>query len=303
MLAGAAVGLVASAFVARALLRGWSAAGPVLASASYEWLLAGFGLAALAMTWMAWCWHLPLELLGAPVAPRTSMGWYFVGELGKYVPGGIWPVVGRAELARRGGVPRPCAYLSVGLSLVALYVAGALVAACLLPFAVAGGGGAGPWVLALLSLPIGMAALHPRVLGPALARARRLSRREIAVAVPRWGSSVSLVGSYAPCWLLVALSTWSIAHAVAPGAPFARVGFAAVLSWLAGFLAVPVPAGVGVREAVLVATSGLPAEVAVLVAIASRVVFVGADVLGAVVAGGAGWRRLAPVRPGTTTPR
>ena len=32
--------------------------------------------------------------------------------------------------------------------------------------------------------------------------------------------------------------------------------FATVLSWTAGFLAVPVPAGAGIREAVLTASSG-----------------------------------------------
>ena len=34
-----------------------------------------------------------------------SIGWYFAGELGKYLPGGIWPVFGRGQLAyRRGGI-------------------------------------------------------------------------------------------------------------------------------------------------------------------------------------------------------
>ena len=66
---------------------------------------------------------------GAPAPWRRGLGWFFVGQLGKYVPGGIWPIVGQAELAARDGVTRSTAYRSTALSMVATLLGAAAVAA------------------------------------------------------------------------------------------------------------------------------------------------------------------------------
>ena len=113
------------------------------------------------------------RLLGTPVARGRMLAWYFVGELGKYLPGGVWPVLGRGELARRGGVAPARAYASVALSLVTLYLAAMLVAVGLLPFSLGGrwSGADGP--AAAPPAPVGLGALHPKVLGPVLDLVRR----------------------------------------------------------------------------------------------------------------------------------
>ena len=73
-------------------------------------------------------------------------------------------MLGRGELARRGGVPRHRAYPSVGLSLAALYLAALGTASLLVPLDLAKQAES-PAALALLALlPLGLAALHPRVL-------------------------------------------------------------------------------------------------------------------------------------------
>jgi hypothetical protein len=66
-------------------------------------------------------WGVVLRLLGAAVSTGEAVRWFFVGEIAKYVPVGIGGVVGRAEVAVRGGVSRRVAYRSVVLSLVAFY--------------------------------------------------------------------------------------------------------------------------------------------------------------------------------------
>jgi uncharacterized membrane protein YbhN (UPF0104 family) len=243
-----------------------------------------------------------LALLDAHVPRGRVIAWYFVGELGKYLPGGVWPVVGRGELARRGGVPRSRAYASVGLSLASLYLAAALVALVLLPFSLAGGGELGPELLLLLLLPAGLAALHPKVIEPLLGLARRLTKRDLEIPVPRWGRTVSTIVRYVPAWLLVAGATWAVSEAVGSDAPVARIAFAAVLSWIAGFAAVPVPAGAGVREAVFIAASGMDHGLGATVAVATRVLFIIADGGGAGVAAPFLRRRGAP-EPEVAAPR
>jgi uncharacterized membrane protein YbhN (UPF0104 family) len=232
------------------------------------------------MTWIAACWRQALALSGPPPGLWRTIAWYYAGEMGKYVPGGVWPVLGRGELARRGGVPRTRAYPSVGLSLATLYLAALAVAVVLVPLDLANQSES-PAALALLALlPLGIAVLHPRVLGWARALAARFTRSGADVVIPPWSATIRLVAIYVPAWLFIWGATWCAARALLPDPPVLRIGIATTLSWVAGFVAVPVPAGAGIREAVFVASAGMSSGVAATVAVASRLVFLLVDVGG-----------------------
>ncbi|MCU1351113.1 MAG: hypothetical protein JWM05_322 [Acidimicrobiales bacterium] len=289
---GLLLGGAATFFVVHTLVGSWSEVRAALQGASWRWLVLGFALAAGGMASVAWGWRSVFRLLGVDVPAGRTIAWYFVGELGKYLPGGVWPVLGRGELARRGGVPRGRAYASVGLSLLVLYLAATFVAVGLLPFALSGGGFS-PWMLFLLALPAGLVVLHHGVLERLLGLARRLTGRELPLEVPSWRQSVAVVVRYIPSWLMIGGATWAVARSLTPDASFARVMFAATLSWLAGFLAVPVPAGAGIREAVLVAASGLPGGIAAATAVGVRLMFVAVDGIGAAISAPIAGRRRA----------
>ena len=122
---GGAIGLVCVAFVVSRMAAQWDEVRDEVADAEVGWLVLALVMAVAGMTWIAACWRRAIGLLGHETGRRRTVAWYFAGEIGKYVPGGVWPVLGRGELARRGGVPRSRAYPSVGLSLVALYLGGA----------------------------------------------------------------------------------------------------------------------------------------------------------------------------------
>ena len=278
---GAVIGVVAIAFVTRALVSEWSRVRDALADASVPWLVAGLLLAAAAMVSIALGWLATLRLLGDERPVGRVVAWYFVGELGKYLPGGVWPVVGRAELARRGGIPRSRAYAGVALSLAVLYLAGMFVAVGFLPFALTGGSRLSPWMLFLLALPLGLLALNDRVLERFAAWVRRVTGRQLPLDIPEWRHSTALVLRYLPSWFLIGGATYAVARSLTPEVSFPRVMFAAVLSWVAGFLAVPVPAGAGVREAVFLAFAGLPAPLAATTAVATRLLFILVDTAGA----------------------
>ncbi len=87
-----------------------------------------------------------------------------------------------------------------------------------------------------------------------------------------------------PAWLAIGGATWAVARSLDPSAGLIEVGTAATLSWLVGFVLVPVPGGVGVREAAFVAAAGsLDPGIAAAVAVAARVIFVAVDAIGAVI--------------------
>jgi uncharacterized membrane protein YbhN (UPF0104 family) len=280
---GLVLGIVAVGFVVRSLVRDWPEVSDEIGDASIGWLVAASVLATLGMTSIGWGWRHVMVTLGTAVPRRRAVPWYFVGELGKYVPGGVWPVLGRGELARRGGVPKGRAFTSVALSLGMLYLAAMFVAAAFLPFALSDGSGLSPWMLFLVALPIGVVLLHHDVLEWLLARATRVTKRSVDVAIPRWGESLRLVARFIPTWLFIGGATYAVARSISSDVDFVQMMFASILSWVVGFLAVPVPSGAGIRETVLYAAAGVPKSVAITTAVGARIIFVIVDVAGAAI--------------------
>jgi glycosyltransferase 2 family protein len=291
-LVGLVLAVVCLGFVAATLVSQWSEVRDRIADAAPGWLVLAVLCAAAAMTWIAWCWEDALGLLGHRPGRRRVIAWYYSGEIGKYVPGVVWPVVGRGELARRGGVPASRAYPSVALSLATFYLAGLAVAAVLVPLDLAQQAESPAALALLLLLPLGLAALHPAVLGRARRVVVRLSGRGGDVPLPEWRATAAVILRYVPAWLFIWAATWLVARALVPDPPILRIGIATTLSWAAGFAAVPVPAGAGIREAVFVASSGMAGGVGATVAVASRLAFVLVDAGGLVLT--SRWHRASP---------
>lgn len=283
---GLALSVAGAAFVVRAIAVRWDEVGDAVAGLSAGWLLGALGCAAAGMTLIAARWRASVRLAGGDLEPAETVAVYFRGEIAKYVPGGVWAVVGRAELARRRGLPWRVAYASVTLSLVALYAGAAATAAVLAPFVL----GFPAWGWALWAVGgLGLAGL---TLGGGAARAVERSRLARRLPLPRPDRLARLMLGYVPAWLLVGTATWCAARALAPAAPFGRVLFATALAWLAGFLALPAPGGIGVREAVFVAVAGpLAGGVTAAAAVLARLLFMVTDAVGALVASAAPrWR-------------
>lgn len=275
--AGLLVGVAGVVFVVRTLASRSDEVADAWSTLEAPRLVVSVALGVAAMWWIGRIWA---GLLGnGPLPARRTMAWYFTGQLGKYVPGGIWPVVGRSEMAVRGGVPRPAAYSATTLSMATTYLAAAFT------------GGIGSllsWTYPLL----GTAAVTGTVAAVVLVGAsgvRHIAARVLARfgTLPSSATLARLALAHLPTWVLVSLATQVTASAFGADIGWAHMLCAASLSWLAGFVVVGVPGGIGVREAafcVLVSPS-VPAGLAVSVALAARVVFVVVDLTAAVVAG------------------
>ena len=276
---GVAVGVAGIAFVVRTLVTRWTEVTDAFAGIEPLPLLASLAVGLLAMTIIGAVWVGLLQSRGHHAPRSRAMAWYYVGQLGKYVPGGIWPIVGRAELAVRGGVPRADAYKATAFSLVTTYAAATV--------AVAAGS-----FLSVSHLPVGAAVVaclaaawfvlgSPRVAGLVGSAAARVTSRSISL--PDRGQFTRLTLVHVPAWVLMSLSTSITAHAFGARIGTADMLFVTSLSWLAGFVVVGVPGGIGVRESVFTALAGgiVGTPVAVSLALASRVVFILVDLSGA----------------------
>lgn len=241
----------------------------------------------LAVGTTVFAWRALLAGLGARLPLRAAVRIFFVGQLGKYIPGSVWPVLAQMELSSDYGVGRA---ESASASLVVLALAvpcGGVVAAMTLPFVSASALTHYGWVLA--AVPVFLVLLHPavlfRLLGVAArvlhrpAPPRRLGTRHVAEAAG-W-----LVGGFV-CY---GLAVWLVARDLHPSVGDGRMlalsigGYA--LAWTAGFLVIVVPAGAGVREAVLVLalSPALAAGPATLLAVVARLLATIADLVWAAV--------------------
>ena len=131
---GVVVAIAAVVLCVRALVDAWPSVSQAIATANLWLLAAGLLASAVGMTGLAVLWQQVLVAFDRRWPLRRVTAWYFAGELGKYIPGGIWPVVGRGELARRAGMSRSIAYATTLLSLVLMCVGAAFAAVALVPF-------------------------------------------------------------------------------------------------------------------------------------------------------------------------
>jgi hypothetical protein len=230
----------------------------------------------------AFCWRALLAALGSTMPVRLSLHVFFVGQIGKYLPGNVWAVAAQAELARDHGVPRSRIVTAGLVFLGVLTATGLLVAAAVLPFASPDVLHRYGWVL--LGLPVGLVVLAPPVLDRLVRLALRALRRPLPEAALDGRQVLASVAWALVMWALygVHLVPLVLAQPHESGHQLLLVstgGYA--LAWTAGFLFVIAPAGAGVREAILVlALAGIAKQPeATAVALLSRGVQTLGDVL------------------------
>jgi len=284
-LLGVLIGLAGLAFVAVRIVRDRDEIADAFASVDPAWLLAAVVAGLAAMTVLGLNWLVILRHAGARAPRRRGLNWFFVGQLGKYVPGGIWPIVGQAELAHRAATPRSIAYSTTALSMVATLL-GATATAAIAGLVAPAGSRLLPTLLAI-GLAIVLLALASSTVRARLhGLADRVTTRELRLPEVRWFSGI--VARYVPVWVLFAgMNVFSV---VALGGTLdagltVTVIYATCVSWIAGFVIIGLPGGLGVREAVFISmmTGPLGAGLAVSVAVVSRVVSIAVDLLGAAI--------------------
>lgn len=241
-------------------------------------------LAALAGTWLTMLgWRVLLADLGSPLELAPASGVYFVGQLGKYLPGSLWSVLVQADMASSLKVPRRrtavAGLLALGFSLLTGFVVGLPAASYLIRREA---DGFDWWTL--LALPVVAVLLVPRILNRLIGSLLRVLRREPLehdLSGRAVGSAVLL---FILVWVTFGLHTLLLARAVAGPEPHPHLGVAALtgyaLSVSLGMLTVILPAGLGAREGLLtlILAAAIPVAAAGAVAIVSRFIVTIVDV-------------------------
>jgi glycosyltransferase 2 family protein len=237
------------------------------------------GAAGIAVTYPLW--REVLRGLGVRLPWGQGARVFFTSQLGKYLPGSVWPVVMQMEAGRARGASRRTMLSGNLLTIVLSCCVGLLVAGVALPIWSAHALAHYWWVL--LALPFLIGLLHPRALPALLDRVAVLVGREPLREQLPLRSTVRAGAWSVLSWLLLGTHLYvlcaALGHAGLSAFALCVGGMALAIS--AGVLLIPVPAGAGLREVVLllVLRSILGNGEALAVVVGSRALLIVADLL------------------------
>ncbi|MFJ5987358.1 lysylphosphatidylglycerol synthase domain-containing protein [Lentzea sp. NPDC092896] len=275
--------------------QGWEVLGTLTRADAVPYLLAAFGAAVLALVLGMVSWRALVVDLGPPLGTWASARIFFVGMLGKYIPGRVWGLLAQVQMGRAAGVPGPVTTAAYLISLVVVLLTGFAVGLLVAPSLLRG---QAVWLAVPVALTIVVLA-RPDLVNRCVTYLSVKARRPIETADATSSGLRRSIGAELAAWLVAGVHLWALAALfgapVLASLPVCVGGFALATS--VGGLAIVLPDGWGAREVVLTLAlaSVLPVGTAGVVAVASRLVNVVAElatiavvVLMAKVAGGKG---------------
>ena len=271
------VGLI----VGRLFARNWSNVKDDLSHLTALSLVQATALSSSALLsgWKSWSALLPAKRVEARTT--RSLHLFFVSQMGKYVPGGVWPAVFQARMSRQLGIPAKRIFETyIAHILVTLFVGAHLACLILLDqstpgFRLLGLAAAISALVIVLSLAIFVRREHDG--GPRIVMKLRVRFKKVPA------NSIMKSGCFAVlAWFLFGSHLWVLAKTFGSGTPNVLFFVGAYsIAFILGMLVVPLPAGAGVRELVLISLLGVSigAPAALVVAAVSRLILLVSDSL------------------------
>lgn len=202
---------------------------------------------------------------------RRATGVALRAQLARYVPGNVMHLAGRQVLAARRGWPQSAAAAATVVELVLLPI----VAACLVLVGAIFIDDVRRIEVELMPIVALGTAVLALLLGWKLAdrwpRASMVKSSLSGMGAVTWRVALG----YLAFLVLAGSAQWILL----PEEPLGRVVLASTVAWVAGYLAPGVPAGLGVREAVLVLLLQLDSGTAAIAVLLFRFAMVASDVI------------------------
>jgi uncharacterized membrane protein YbhN (UPF0104 family) len=281
-------------FVAKNLIDHWQEI------SSYDWQIRPFWLAlslvlhlaALAGFSTVWC--LLMRSFDHRVSFSHGFKISYIANLGRYLPGKIWPLFGMVYLAGRLGIRKEEAMASWGMAQLFAIPSSIMVGLLLLIsypellFEQLGGKVSTLiWIAAALSLVGSLLLVFTpnSALNLANAVLVRFGRDAIEFSLSK-GRALSIYIGYAISWLLYGVAFFTFVRSVAPeNLPIAVAAGLFILAYQIGYLAIFAPGGIGIREFILTTMmTPFVGPIAVGLAVAARLWNMVAEILSALIA-------------------
>jgi uncharacterized membrane protein YbhN (UPF0104 family) len=287
--AGVAIVLVIFGFLFRSLYLEWEQV------VAYGWDL-NWAALALAFTLMlsasalyAYLWKVILDRLGTPLSYRKSYRIFFISQLGRYIPGKVWSILGLVYLSQKEGVSKIISGASVTLQLLLQIVSGVIVFALALPFWKGLESSVGLLAL-IVCVPVGLVMLHPALVTRGVNLALRLTDQAETELSWSYGYLLGQLALWVGFWLWNGVAYHFLIRSL-DSSPLPNVVVLAgvfSIAWVAGFLSLVTPSGLGIMEGALtfLLSFYFPVHVATIIALWTRVARTASDLVCAAIA----WR-------------
>jgi glycosyltransferase 2 family protein len=266
----------------------WAEVSEAVTSMNPVWLVLAFVAVIVALVCSMLSWIVVWPAFGVHLPTLRGARVFFISQLGKYLPGSVWPIAAQAQMAGEVGLARSS---SIVLSLISMLVSiatGLGVGGILLPF-IDVHLLQTYWWLPIVGVAF-LVCLTPPVMRFGVRLALRLLRRPDAQFAYGWRVAGSSSGLQAANWLAGGLQLWFVlvGLGVDPAKALVPAIAAFALAFALGVLLIPFPAGLGVREFVITVVLGSVTTpgVAVTAAVLSRLLYAVADFA---IAGIAAW--------------
>lgn len=205
--------------------------------------------AAFLFTGYNWTWL--LWKMEAGPGRREYLNAHMVSALARYIPGGIWSIVGKAYLCNKKGVSKQATTVSIILEYVFQIASSGLFFVALIPFLFQSGKNTWLFIVCLLGtaavlalLPFGMN-LGIRILS-------KVMKKDCGDIRLKSGFVYQVLIRYVGAWLVTGIGLLALVSAFSDFDVLQGVYLVLSypVSWVGGFLS-PSPNGMGIREGIL----------------------------------------------------
>jgi uncharacterized membrane protein YbhN (UPF0104 family) len=224
-----------------------------------------------------WAWYFITIKLKIALSPSDTLRSWFYSQLGKYLPGKVWLLLGRFYFYESKGKSKKNISVALYFEMVTIIAAAGLIfLAALILYREIGlfkSWNPSGW-LVLLSL-LGFVSLHPRVLQKILNWILAQFKRETISLTISYSNILWILFICIVSWVVGGIGFYLFVNALYPVAPqyiLFLTGALAISSTL-GLVALFAPSGLGVREGILVYLLSLmmAAPIAVIISILTRI--------------------------------
>lgn len=272
------------AFLALTIRRNWSEIGAYDWEARWGQLSLSVVLLTADFTFAAYIWKRVLDRFesGAtsyPALLRIS----FISKIARFIPGKVWHFVAVGQLSEGSGTSARVMVSSMLVHIGFVLLSGSITASVILAERIPGVPSNAALALAGASV-LALLASHPRVINLCLTLVSKVARRQTFTWTGGWRDSAELMLLSLVYWVVYGVAFFMFADALVrletPHVlPLTGIN---AFAFVAGYLAVVAPAGVGVREATMASLLRgiLPSGAAAVVAILARLWSIAAELLG-----------------------
>lgn len=299
-------------FAGKQLIENWTEVKKYDWTINWPLLVCSVALHILAFTLFASTWCILMRAFGHHITIAQGFKVSYVVNLGRYIPGKVWPILGQVYMLRKINVTQEEAITSWGIATI-LGLPGAFLAGFIamgfhpqmLQQTLGDNVGWGP--IAAVVVTIGgsfLLALAPqKTMLPVNFLLKLLGRKPVELKLTM-KVIFQVYGGYFVSWVFYGIAFYTFVRSIVPDAPVPPVAAmgAFVMAYIIGWLALFSPGGIGVRELVLISVLSpfMGTAAASGIAVAARVWNLCAEFIAALIALSIKLERRVP---GKITPR